>query len=116
LHGTKLTAVGKLKNIRLEQVLYMAFYNDVSYLVDNRIIFDISIYNYPDLIKEFNEETNNAKDMSKFTDFLEKIVENIVGKEEEKGIESLFSFDKTTLNKSVQNMDDFELVSFLVIK
>ena len=71
---------------------------------------------YPDLIKEFNEETSNAKDMSKFTDFLEKIVENIVGKEEEKGIESLFSFDKTTLSKSVQNMDDFELISFLVIK
>ena len=71
---------------------------------------------YPDLIKEFNEETSNAKDMSKFTDFLEKIVENIVGKEEEKGIESLFSFDKTTLNKSAQNMDDFELISFLVIK
>ena len=71
---------------------------------------------YPDLIKEFNEETSNAKDMSKFTDFLEKTVENIVGKEEEKGIESLFSFDKTTLNKSVQNMDDFELISFLVIK
>ena len=38
LHGTKLTAVGKLKNIRLEQVLYMAFYNDVSYLVDDKII------------------------------------------------------------------------------
>ena len=71
---------------------------------------------YPELIKEFNEETNNAKDMSKFTDFLEKTVENIVGKEEEKGIESLFSFDKTTLNKSIQNMDDFELISFLVIK
>ena len=71
---------------------------------------------YPELIKEFNEETNNAKNMSKFTDFLEKTVENIVGKEEEKGIESLFSFDKTILNKSVQNMDDFELISFLVIK
>ena len=71
---------------------------------------------YLDLIKEFNQETNNAKDMKKFTDFLEKTVENIVGKEEEKGIESLFSFDKTTLNKSVQNMDDFELISFLVIK
>ena len=71
---------------------------------------------YSDLIKEFNQETNNAKDMKKFTDFLEKTVENIVGKEEEKGIESLFSFDKTTLSKSVQNMDDFELISFLVIK
>lgn len=71
---------------------------------------------YTELIKEFNQETNNAKDMKKFTDFLEKTVENIVGKEEEKGIESLFSFDKTTLSKSVQNMDDFELISFLVIK
>ena len=71
---------------------------------------------YPELIKEFNKETNNARNMSKFTKFLEKTVENIVGKEEEKGIESLFSLDKTTLNKSVQSMDDFELISFLVIK
>ena len=38
LHGTNLTAIEKLKNIRLEQVLYMTFYNDVSYLVDNKII------------------------------------------------------------------------------
>lgn len=71
---------------------------------------------YPDLIAEFNRETSNAKDMSKFTNFLEKTVENIVGKEEEKGFDSLFSFDETILNNSVQNMDDFELISFLVIK
>ena len=71
---------------------------------------------FPDLINEFNRETNNAKDMSKFTNFLEKIVENIVGKEEEKGLDSLFSFGETVLNNSVQNMDDFELISFLVIK
>lgn len=71
---------------------------------------------FPDLIGEFNRETNNAKDMSKFTNFLEKTVENIVGKEEEKGLDSLFSFGETVLNNSVQNMDDFELISFLVIK
>ena len=71
---------------------------------------------YSDLIAEFNKETNNAKDMSKFTNFLEKTVENIVGKEEEKGLDSLFSFGETILNNSVQNMDDFELISFLVIK
>lgn len=71
---------------------------------------------YPALTAEFNKETNNAKDMSKFTNFLEKTVENIVGKEEEKGLDSLFSFDETILNNSVQNMDDFELISFLVIK
>ncbi|UTC66533.1 MULTISPECIES: Rpn family recombination-promoting nuclease/putative transposase [unclassified Treponema] len=38
LHGTSLTVVEQLKNIRLDQVLYMTFYNDVSYLVDNKII------------------------------------------------------------------------------
>ena len=38
LQGTKLTDIEHLKNIRLDQVLYMAFYNDVSYLVDNKII------------------------------------------------------------------------------
>ena len=38
MHNTKLTAIELLKNIRLDQVLYMTFYNDVSYLVDNKII------------------------------------------------------------------------------
>ncbi|MGI5084599.1 Rpn family recombination-promoting nuclease/putative transposase [Treponema putidum] len=38
LHGTKLKDTEQLKNIRLDQVLYMSFYNDVSYLVDNKII------------------------------------------------------------------------------
>lgn len=72
---------------------------------------------YPELILEFNRETDDARDMSKFTNYLEKTVENIVGKEEEKGIESLFSFGETIIsNSSPQNMDDFELISFLVIK
>lgn len=71
---------------------------------------------YSELIAQFNTETNEAKDMRKFTNFLEKTVENIVGKEEEKGLESLFSFGETSLNNSIQNMDDFELISFLVIK
>ena len=38
LHNTELTDIEQLKNIRLDQVLYMTFYNDVSYLVDNKII------------------------------------------------------------------------------
>ena len=38
LHGTSLSVTEHLENIRLDQVLYMTFYNDVSYLVDNKII------------------------------------------------------------------------------
>ena len=38
LHNTEFKDTEQLKNIRLDQVLYMSFYNDVSYLVDNKII------------------------------------------------------------------------------
>ena len=38
LHGTNLKDTEQLKTVRLDQVLYMTFYNDVSYLVENKII------------------------------------------------------------------------------
>ncbi|MGI5174674.1 Rpn family recombination-promoting nuclease/putative transposase [Treponema sp. OMZ 840] len=38
LHGTQLPLDCELRHIRLEQILYMNFYNDVSFLVDNKII------------------------------------------------------------------------------
>ena len=38
LHGSHLDTVSALTPLRLEQVMYMSFYNDVSYLVDNKMI------------------------------------------------------------------------------
>ena len=38
LHGTTLDVRTELKRLRLEQVMYMTFYNDVARLVDDRII------------------------------------------------------------------------------
>ncbi|MEL3905901.1 MAG: Rpn family recombination-promoting nuclease/putative transposase [Treponema sp.] len=38
LHGTELHDSAPLENIKLEQVMYMSFSNDVSYLVQNKII------------------------------------------------------------------------------
>ena len=38
LHGTHLDARTELKRLRLEEVMYMTFYNDVAHLVDDRII------------------------------------------------------------------------------
>ena len=38
LHGTHLDSSTELKRLRLEQVMYMTFYNDVAHLVDDRII------------------------------------------------------------------------------
>ena len=38
LHGSHLDTVAALTPLRLGQVMYMSFYNDVSYLVENKII------------------------------------------------------------------------------
>lgn len=55
--------------------------------------------------------------MGKYTALLEGVVENIIGKKEEKGIASLFSKGGTTAKKKdVKDVNDFELISFLIIK
>ncbi|WP_129597593.1 helicase-related protein [Anaerophilus nitritogenes] len=70
-----------------------------------------------DIVKTFNDETNNGKDMKKYSNFLEDAIDNIMGKKEEKGVASLFTKGGTTIQKSLfKGIEDFELVSFLVIK
>lgn len=72
---------------------------------------------FEDKIEEFNQETKNGSDMKIYAGMLEKVVENIAGKEIEKGIKSLFSFGTTTLsNQLPKDLDDFELISFLIVK
>ena len=70
-----------------------------------------------DIVEVFNKETNNGKDMRKYSKLLENAIDNIIGKKEEKGIASLFSKGGTMIQKSLfKGIDDFELVSFIVIK
>ena len=38
LHGTHLDSSVPLQSLRLDQIIYMTFYNDVSYLIDNKMI------------------------------------------------------------------------------
>ena len=69
-------------------------------------------------IKIFNNETEDGRDMSGQSHLLEKAVANIIGKRQEKSASELFSLGKTTIAKesALSGMDDFELISFLVIK
>lgn len=70
-----------------------------------------------DIVKAFNDETNDGKDMNRYSSLLEDAIDNIMGKKEEKGVASLFSKGGTTIQKSLfKGIEDFELVSFLVIK
>ena len=68
--------------------------------------------------KEFNAETKDGCDMATYSKLLKSAIENIVGKKEEAGINSLFSQGGTNFYKtsSSSGSEDFELVSFLIIK
>lgn len=69
------------------------------------------------LVREFNQETKNGNDMTIYTNLLEKAVFDIKGVIEQKGIESLFKMGQATLlEESVSGLNDFELISFLVVK
>jgi len=73
---------------------------------------------HPDMeaVKRFNTITRNATDMNHYQNLLAKAVAAITGKAEEKGVESLFHRGGTALTKeSFQGMDDFEVVSYLII-
>ena len=70
-----------------------------------------------DLAKAFNEETDDGRNMKKYSGLLEAAIENIIGKKEEMGVASLFSKGGTTLQKSLfSGLEEFELVSFLIIR
>lgn len=73
---------------------------------------------YPDMetVRRFNTFTREATEMSHYQSLLAKAVAAITGKAEEKGVESLFHRGGTALTKeSFQGIDDFEVVSYLII-
>ncbi len=75
-------------------------------------------WHHPDTkaVAQFHQQTQNAKDMSRYQHLLELAINSIIGKSEEKGIESLFSRGGTVLTKdSFQGIEDFEVISYLII-
>lgn len=67
-------------------------------------------------VANFNKITSNATNMSKYQNLLARAVYAITGKEEEKGVESLFQRGGTVLSKdSFQGIDDFEVISYLIV-
>lgn len=61
-------------------------------------------------------ENKDAKPDSHYQNLLEKAVESIVGKSEEKGVESLFNRGGTLLSKDTSgSVNDFEVMSYFVI-
>lgn len=72
---------------------------------------------YKDLVSEFNKETNDGYNMTKYSSLLGIAIENILGKKSETGISSLFSKGGTNLvKKDIVGLEEFELITFLILK
>ena len=71
----------------------------------------------PDACRLFNKETADGRKMQVYSDLLGKTIRSMIDVKEEKDLDSLFSGGKTTaLVNTIAGLDDFELITFLVIQ
>lgn len=70
-----------------------------------------------ELCATINKETADGRRMQHYSDLLAKVIDSIISVKEESDIDSLFSMGETTaLLGEVQGLDDFELITFLIIR
>jgi len=67
--------------------------------------------------QSFNQETSDGRHMQAYSDLLGQTIRSMIDVKEEKDLDSLFTGGKTTaLTNTISGLDDFELVSFLVVQ
>ncbi len=70
-----------------------------------------------ELCGKFNRETDDGRNMTKYSELLSRAISSIIDVKEKKDIDSLFSGTTTTaLVDAVSGLDDFELINFLVVR
>lgn len=69
------------------------------------------------LCQLFNERTQDGRNMQPYSDLLSQAIRSMIEVKDEKDIDSLFGGGHTTaLTTTIQGLDDFELIAFLVIE
>ncbi len=69
------------------------------------------------LCASLNRETNDGRNMTHYSELLQQAIDSIVRIKEESDIDSFFSLGETTaLQGEIKGLDDFELITFLIIK
>lgn len=69
------------------------------------------------ICRQFNKETNDGLDMSKYSKLLEEAIKSIIEVKETSDLKSLFSSGSDVLfGNKIKGLDDFELLSFVIIK
>lgn len=72
---------------------------------------------YSELCKQFNKETNDGRNMAVFSKLLGEAIHSIIQVKEDSDIDSLFKPGGTSLlANNFSGLDDFELITFLVVR
>ncbi len=70
----------------------------------------------PQAFDLFNEETDDGKNMETYSDLLNQAIESILDVKDQSAIDSLFTPGGTSaLTNQIKGLEDFELLSFIVI-
>lgn len=69
-----------------------------------------------ELFEAFFKRTKKVKDMSFYSKLLNKAIKSIKGEEEEKAVQTIFDFGGFNNTFASQSVEDFELISFLVVE
>ncbi|MFB2118972.1 helicase-related protein [Parapedobacter sp. 2B3] len=70
-----------------------------------------------DLCKALSKETDEYHDMSRYSQLLKQSIGSIIETEEEKEVQSLFRSGGTTaLTEKLKGLEDFQLISFLIVR
>ena len=65
---------------------------------------------------KFNNETEDGKNMGNYSNLLNKSIDSIINIKEESDIDSLFKSGGTTmLHNHIKGLEDFELITFMVV-
>lgn len=71
----------------------------------------------PEVYKQFNKETRDGRDMSKFSYLLGEAIASIIEVKDESDIDSFLGGGQVSfLTNEIKGLDDFELICFLVVR
>jgi hypothetical protein len=71
----------------------------------------------PAVYEAFNEETDDGKNMKKYSALLGEAIQSIIHVKDDSEVDSLFSRGGTTaLAHHIKGLEDFEMIAFMIIR
>ena len=71
----------------------------------------------PEVYKQFNKETRDGRDMSRFSNLLGEAIASIIEVKEKSDIDGFLAGGQVSfITNEIKGLDDFELICFLVVK